>query len=85
MKEIIIDCSGLESPRQLHQILAEKLEFPQWYGCNLDALHDLLTALTEETSLTLLHLDALGRFSIGFHRVLEDSRQENPHFQITFL
>lgn len=84
MKLITIDCSAIQTPRQLHKSLAEALEFPQWYGSNLDALHDCLTALTEETCLTLLRFGSLGSFSGGFRRVLLDSEKENPHLQIDF-
>lgn len=43
MKTIIIDFTGAEYIRQIHLILKEKLNFPEWYGENLDALWDLLT------------------------------------------
>lgn len=84
MKEITIDCVNLENPRALHQALSEALDFPAWYGHNLDALHDMLTSLAEDTALTLLHLDALGRFAMGFRRVMEDSQIENPGFHAIF-
>lgn len=83
MKEITIDCEGIGTARQLHQALAEQLDFPDWYGGNLDALHDLLTAITEDTGLTLLHLETLGRAALGFRRVLHDAEKENPHFNVT--
>lgn len=84
MKQISIDCAAIQTPRQMHKALAEALEFPQWYGYNLDALHDCLTGLTEDTKLTLLRFSALGSFSVGFRRVLQDTEEENPHLQITF-
>lgn len=55
MREIIIECEDL-SPAQLHQELARKLSFPQWYGANLDALYDCLTDLEEDTHLILRRL-----------------------------
>lgn len=83
MKEILLDCANIDSPREFHHALAETLSLPAWYGHNLDALHDCLTALPEDTSLTLLHFDVLGKWSIGFRRVLEDSCKENPHLTVT--
>lgn len=85
MRQITIDCASLESPRALHDALAEKLQFPQWYGGNLDALHDCLTAICEQTHLTLLRLSALGRYEKGFRRVLQDAAEENPNLQVTIL
>lgn len=79
MKEIVIDCAGMESPRQLHSALAEALNFPEWYGNNLNALHDCLTDISEPVSLTIKGIDELGIFAGGFCRVLEDSQEENPN------
>ena len=36
-----------------HEILAEKLGFPPYYGRNLDALHDCLTDIAEDTAIIL--------------------------------
>lgn len=84
MKQITIDCTGLDNPRVLHRTLAEQLSFPDWYGSNLDALHDLLTAITEDTRLTLLHFTTLGSFGNSFRRVMNDAELENPHFEVNF-
>ena len=84
MKEIIINCAAIQNPRQLHRALAEALNFPQWYGSNLDALHDCLTAIAADTQLTLTHFAAIGTFANGFRRVLQDAENENRHFFVTF-
>lgn len=82
MKEITIDCAGLEDSRALHKALAEKLGFPDWYGNNLDALHDMLTSIAENTSLTLVNTECVSR---GFRRVMRDAEAKNPHFIVTLL
>lgn len=82
MKEITIDCSGLENAGALHKVLAEKLEFPDWYGNNLDALHDMLTSIAEDTCLTLVNPECVGR---GFRRAMRDAEAKNPHFIVTLL
>lgn len=43
---VTIDCSRIHSKEDLHQVFTEALSFPDWYGKNLDALHDCLTGLT---------------------------------------
>ena len=43
MKTIIIDFSKCKYPLDLHNEIREKLELPEWYGNNLDALWDMLT------------------------------------------
>lgn len=85
MKATIIDCTEIAGPRDFHETLAREMAFPHWYGSNLDALHDLLTALPEDTQLQLLHFDSLPAFARGFRRVMEDAQAENPHFKVAFL
>lgn len=85
MKEIIIDCSRIDGPRELHRVIAREMQFPDWYGCNLDALHDLLTAVAEDTELKLTHFNALPAYTNGFRRVMTDAERENPHFHVILL
>ena len=59
MKTITIDCTPIETPAVLHELLAEKLQFPDYYGHNLDALYDCLTELEAETQLILTNWHAL--------------------------
>lgn len=47
MKNIIIDFSKCKYPMDLHNEIREKLELPEWYGNNLDALWDMLTGFIE--------------------------------------
>ena len=42
MRTIRLDCRQMEDRERLHDYLAQTLEFPSWYGRNLDALYDLL-------------------------------------------
>ena len=49
--EYTIDCAGIVDRKELHRLLAETLSFPHWYGHNLDALYDCLTAISTPTHL----------------------------------
>ena len=82
MKKIILDCSQISDAPALHRALKEALGFPDFYGHNLDALHDCLTEISEETSLTLNGFDALGSFRTGFRIVLNAAEEENPHLYV---
>ena len=53
MKKVIIDTNKLTTMEQIHDFLAEELNFPAHYGKNLDALYDCLTDITEETEIQL--------------------------------
>ena len=39
---VTIDFTGVKTWRQIEDIISEALDFPEWYGRNLDALWDLL-------------------------------------------
>lgn len=88
MKTVTLDCRGFVPRSELHKAFADALSFPDHYGSNLDALHDCLTSLPEETDLTLLNWcaaeEGLGRYALGLKRVLEDSTAENPRLHIRF-
>lgn len=78
MKEIILDCNGIETPAQLHRALSGALAFPAWYGNNLDALFDCLCEV--EASLTLQGWETLGAWKEGFRLTFLDAARENPLF-----
>lgn len=48
MKDIIIDFSHYDDMAAFHKDIKEKLDFPEYYGENLDALHDLVDSIPED-------------------------------------
>lgn len=42
MKKIVVDGKDFENKEGLHDALKDKLDFPDYYGKNLDALWDCL-------------------------------------------
>ncbi len=88
MKEITIDCRGFVPRSDLHKAFADALAFPDWYGNNLDALYDQLTAVGEETVIRLRNWteaeEAMGRYAICARRAMEDAVQANPRLGIVF-
>ena len=46
MKVCILDGKLLDSGKALHRAVSEALDFPDWYGENLDALYDCPCATT---------------------------------------
>ena len=83
MKEFYIDCTGL-GKEDLHRALAECLDFPQWYGNNLDALYDELTEISQETLVILCNFNAAEPSCKGFKRVMKDAENENAAFHVVF-
>ena len=85
MKEITIHCDKIRSMAQIHDVLSRELNFPAWYGRNLDALHDCLTSIQGDVRITFLHFSALPFPAAGLLRVLRDSETENPHLEISLV
>lgn len=79
MKHIILDGASLPDSEALHRALETALDFPAWYGHNLDALYDCLTDLAEPPELEIKNGDDLQRNlgakkMRGFLKVCYDAR-----------
>ena len=88
MRDITLDLTPFEEKISLHRYLKETLDFPFYYGANLDALHD---ELTSETAAVHIHVrypvaprgkmvDYLPRLL----RVFQDAQRENYHLEFTY-
>lgn len=84
MKEIMIDCSQITTSKDFHRVLQRRLSFPEWYGCNLDALYDALTSITENTKITFMNFNQMDSWCIPFRCVLDDAEIENPNLFINY-
>lgn len=89
MREVVIDGNEINSRCQLHEKLSEGLKFPEWYGRNLDALHDLLTEAGEEVVITVKDFPALeenlGRYAHLLRKVISDAAEENQKIKIEII
>ena len=76
---ICIDCSTVRDRESFHQTLASALSFPSWYGNNLDALHDCLTALSGTVRLENWEIAEarLGKYGQTAKKVLLRAALEN--------
>ena len=88
MKDITIDCRGFVPRSDLHRAFADALAFPDYYGNNLDALHDCLADISEETRIRLLNwMDAeqrLGNYARSAKRAILDAATENRNLAVIF-
>ena len=80
---VIIDCGGSADKKELHVRIADALDFPHWYGHNLDALMDCLTDL-DETHVTLTGWREVDFPAEGFWETFVDAARENPQLSVTF-
>ena len=87
---LTVDLSEVKTVEALHVELKEAFEFPEYYGGNLDALHDCLTDIavkaTETEPITVTFAGykkakrALGSDFHNFRNVLNDVSEEYPNF-----
>ena len=86
MKTIIIDGNEIISMSEIHEVFAEELDFPDWYGKNLDALYDCLGDVTEEVEIIFENIAELEEnLGISFQRLcrlLEDVSTENDYISV---
>lgn len=80
---VTISCGGIADKNELHARIAAALDFPDWYGHNLDALMDCLTDL-DEVTVTLAEWDSLPFDADGFWRVFRQAAAESPDLTVIF-
>ena len=84
-----IDGNSIKNRDDLHRAFSEALVFPDYYGNNLDALHDCLTSLFEETEICISNRDMLkenlGDYAMKFEKCIEESSEENPRIKVVYL
>ena len=81
MERIQLDCSQMTDRAAAHDYLASALDFPAWYGKNLDALYDLLTGHIPPMELELLHpweLESMGDYGHSLLETMQDAAIDNP-------
>lgn len=84
MTHITVNCTGLETKAQLHNLLVDALAFPDWYGGNLDALYDCLTDLEDAVHLHLTDWASLPDWKAAFAAVFEEAENDCDEFTVTY-
>ena len=73
--KVVLDGKKMASREEAHTYLKETFGFPDYYGKNLDALHDCLTE-QKDVEIEVQHeeemLAALGRYGEKLMQVLDD-------------
>ena len=68
--EVQLDFHSIEDREQLHKYLKQELKLPDYYGNNLDALHDCLTEKGDIRTITIHHFDSLEEKLGGYAGIL---------------
>ena len=76
-----LDGTALHERAAAHAYLQRTLGFPGWYGGNLDALYDMLTAFGTPTMIWITDADAADP---ALAQVFEDAMAENQMLTVIF-
>ena len=85
MKTIRLDVTNIGTVKALHGYLAYMLDLPDYYGRNLDALHDVLGEISDQTRIVLVGQPAnaeMAAYLPRLARVLADAAQENGKLRV---
>ena len=79
---VVLDALRLQRKEEAHKYLREALNFPEYYGGNLDALHDCLTEI-DGAAIEFVNADKVsGGYFAKVLGVFRDSAEENPDLKI---
>lgn len=86
MEIIRLDGERLQSREEAMELLGLALALPEWWGRNLDALHDCLTDLGRPVRLEISRREAMEASASGRRllRVLEDAAAEQLGLELFF-
>lgn len=86
MQRVYVKVCEFDTIEEIHEYLAEKLEFPEYYGGNLSALYDVLTDLSEDVVIEM-NLDGVMDEELleGAERmveVMQEAAEENECLEV---
>lgn len=89
MKRIVLDFEGMNSKEELQEYLAKQMEFPFYYGKNLDALYDCLTDIGEPTAVacnlpTVQEGSLMEDYLKRLYRTFRDAETDNENLAVFF-
>lgn len=83
-----IDLQDVTSREELHRVIAEGLNLPEYYGNNLDALHDVLTEAGEGYNIIFYNTcnarELLGKYYDSLVRMCKHACEEVEEMKIRF-
>ena len=84
----ILDLRNVFDKNGLHMVIRHTLPVQEYYGNNLDALHDYLTELSDNTDILVLYSNNteqnLGKYFYSFKKMTKAAVQHNPMLNIHY-
>lgn len=86
-REYVLDCCEMYERDAAHEYMANVLEFPDYYGKNLDALFDCLTEMNECSIVftNLWALEELGEYGNVLLAVFEEAETVNDDLTLVYF
>lgn len=86
-KEITLDGKSILSIEDFHREILKKMEFPSYYGNNLDALWDCLTGHADLNVILIWNAHQISRNAMGkdFEKLVTlfiELKEEYPEFDL---
>ena len=78
---IVLDALYMDEKETAHRYLEEKMQFPDYYGGNLDALYDCLTE-AEEMEIEVQNREQAQNYFLRIWSVLLDAAKENEGLRL---
>ncbi len=86
-RRVTLSGNRMKTKASLHTYVARKLHFPDYYGNNLDALHDCLNERDTPLHITVTYTERLkenlGEYADAFLQVLTDVAEENSFLTLS--
>ena len=86
MEEIILNCRDMRTKEKAHEYIMKKMNFPDYYGKNLDALYDILSTYDKEVIIKFIDaeflFEALGDYGTSLIDVFKEAEEENSRIKI---
>jgi len=81
--KIVLDACCMNKKEEAHAYLKEKMNFPEYYGNNLDALYDCLTELSD-TEIVILHSCEAKEYYPQIEKLIRRAAEANDGLRISF-
>lgn len=83
MNIVILNGKRIRNMEEAHKYIKRKLNFPEYYGENLDALWDILSTISEPIDIKIINGDVLyeklGSYGVNIIDTFKDAALENKN------
>ena len=89
IRRVVLTAEKIGSRESMASFMKEALQLPDYFGGNLDALHDCLSEVNADTVIQLdeetLRTVCDEKYAWKVMRVLLDETEDNPHIRVKLL